>query len=121
MDIPLWIDYWAEFIREYHITQVIFGRPVRAGWRWFPYLSSIHGLLRDTPTVDVHTVTQKPIADSRLRIVGIDDAALVTESDHPLPAMCELGRRCRVPERGIQRRGYGTFYDMGLGDTDLLL
>jgi two-component system, OmpR family, sensor histidine kinase KdpD len=49
-----------EFIREYHITQVIFGRSVRAGWRWFPYLSSIHGLLRDSATVDVHIVTQEP-------------------------------------------------------------
>jgi two-component system, OmpR family, sensor histidine kinase KdpD len=49
-----------EFIREYHITQVIFGRSVRAGWRWIPYLSSIHGLLRDSPTVDVHIVTQEP-------------------------------------------------------------
>jgi two-component system, OmpR family, sensor histidine kinase KdpD len=49
-----------EFIREYHITQVIFGRSVRAGWRWVPYLSSIHGLLRDSPTVDVHIVTQEP-------------------------------------------------------------
>ena len=49
-----------EFVREYHITQVIFGRSVRAGWRWFPYLSSIHELLRDSPTVDVHIVTQEP-------------------------------------------------------------
>jgi two-component system sensor histidine kinase KdpD len=49
-----------EFIHQYHITQVIFGRSVRAGWRWFPYLSSIHGLLRDSPTVDVHIVTQEP-------------------------------------------------------------
>ncbi len=49
-----------EFIREYHITQVIFGRSVRAGWRWFLYLSSIHELLRDSPTVDFHIVTQEP-------------------------------------------------------------
>src|ERR1700690_3140454 len=49
-----------EFIHQYHITQVIFGRSVRAGWRWFPYLSSIHGLLRDSPTVDVHIMTQEP-------------------------------------------------------------
>jgi two-component system sensor histidine kinase KdpD len=48
------------FTREYHITQVIVGRSVRAGWRWFPYLSSIHGLLRDSPTLDVHIVTQEP-------------------------------------------------------------
>jgi two-component system sensor histidine kinase KdpD len=54
------IEGIREFIREYHITQVIFGRSVRTGWRWFPYLSSIHGLLRDSPTVDVHIVTQEP-------------------------------------------------------------
>jgi two-component system, OmpR family, sensor histidine kinase KdpD len=54
------IEGTREFIREYHITQVIFGRSVRAGWRWFPYLSSIHGLLRDSPIVDVHIVTQEP-------------------------------------------------------------
>ena len=54
------IEGIREFVREYHITQVIFGRSVRAGWRWFPYLSSIHGLLRDSPTVDVHIVTQEP-------------------------------------------------------------
>jgi two-component system sensor histidine kinase KdpD len=54
------IEGIRKFIREYHITQVIFGRSVRAGWRWFPYLSSIHGLLRDSPTVDVHIVTQEP-------------------------------------------------------------
>jgi two-component system, OmpR family, sensor histidine kinase KdpD len=54
------IEGVREFIHEYHITQVIFGRSVRAGWRWFLYLSSIHGLLRDSPTVDVHIVTQEP-------------------------------------------------------------
>jgi two-component system, OmpR family, sensor histidine kinase KdpD len=50
----------CEFIREYHITQVIFGRSVRRGWRWFQYLSSLHELLRDSPTVDFHIVTQEP-------------------------------------------------------------
>ena len=54
------IEGIREFIREYHITQVIVGRSVRAGWRWFPYLSSIHGLFRDSPTLDVHIVTQEP-------------------------------------------------------------
>jgi two-component system, OmpR family, sensor histidine kinase KdpD len=49
-----------EFIRQYHITQVIVGRSVRAAWQWFPYFYSIHGLLRDSPTVDVHIVTQEP-------------------------------------------------------------
>jgi two-component system, OmpR family, sensor histidine kinase KdpD len=50
----------GEFIREHHITQVIFGRSVRSGWRWFQYLASIQGLLRACPTVDVHIVTQEP-------------------------------------------------------------
>jgi two-component system sensor histidine kinase KdpD len=54
------IEGIREFVREHLITQVIFGRSVRAGWRWFPFLSSIHGLLRDSPTVDVHIVTQEP-------------------------------------------------------------
>jgi two-component system sensor histidine kinase KdpD len=53
------IEGIREFVREHHITQVIFGRSVRAGWRWLPFLSSIHGLLRDSPTVDVHIVTQE--------------------------------------------------------------
>jgi two-component system, OmpR family, sensor histidine kinase KdpD len=54
------IEGVRQFIHEYHITQVIFGRSVRSGWRWFLYLSSIHSLLRDSPTVDVHIVTQEP-------------------------------------------------------------
>lgn len=54
------IEGIREFIREYHITQVIFGRSARAGWRWLLYLSSIDTLLRDFPTVDVHIVTLEP-------------------------------------------------------------
>jgi two-component system, OmpR family, sensor histidine kinase KdpD len=54
------IEGVGQFIREYHITQVILGRSVRAGWRWFRYLSSLHRLLCDSPTVDVHLVTQEP-------------------------------------------------------------
>jgi two-component system sensor histidine kinase KdpD len=54
------IEGIRDFIREYHITQLIFGRSVRAGWRWFPYLSFIREVLRDSPTVDVHIVTQEP-------------------------------------------------------------
>jgi two-component system, OmpR family, sensor histidine kinase KdpD len=54
------IEGVREFIHQYHITQVIFGRSVRGGWRWFLYLSSIRGLLRDSPTVDVHIATQEP-------------------------------------------------------------
>jgi two-component system, OmpR family, sensor histidine kinase KdpD len=54
------IEGVREFIREHHITQVIFGRSVRSGWRWLQYLAAIHGLLRRCPTVDVHIVTQEP-------------------------------------------------------------
>ena len=54
------IEGIREFIREHHITQVILGRAVRSGWRWFQYLAAIHGLLRACPTVDVHIVTQEP-------------------------------------------------------------
>jgi two-component system sensor histidine kinase KdpD len=54
------IEGIREFIREHHITQVIFGRSVRSGWRWFQHLAAIQGLLRACPTVDVHIVTQEP-------------------------------------------------------------
>jgi two-component system sensor histidine kinase KdpD len=49
----------AEFVRENHITQVIFGRSARTGWQRYLYLSAIHRFLRDSPTVDVHIVTQE--------------------------------------------------------------
>jgi two-component system, OmpR family, sensor histidine kinase KdpD len=51
------IEGVREFVREHHITQLVFGRSVRTGWRSLLYLSSIHGLLRDSPAVDVHIVT----------------------------------------------------------------
>jgi two-component system sensor histidine kinase KdpD len=54
------IEGVGRFIREHHITQVILGRSIRTGWRWFRYLSSLHRLLCDFPTVDVHLVTQEP-------------------------------------------------------------
>lgn len=50
----------AEFVREKHITQVVFGRSATSGWQRFFYLSAIHQFLRDAPTVDVHIVTQEP-------------------------------------------------------------
>jgi two-component system sensor histidine kinase KdpD len=50
----------AEFVREKHITQVVFGRSATRGWRRYFYLSAIHKFLRDAPPVDVHIVTQEP-------------------------------------------------------------
>jgi two-component system sensor histidine kinase KdpD len=49
----------ARFVREHHITQVIFGRSARTGWHKYLYLSAIHKFLRDSPSVDVHIVTQE--------------------------------------------------------------
>ncbi|HET9696328.1 MAG TPA: universal stress protein [Terriglobales bacterium] len=49
----------AGFVREHHITQVIFGRSARSGWQRYLYLSAIHKFLRDAPPVDVHIVTQE--------------------------------------------------------------
>ena len=52
-------DAVAEFVRERHITQVIFGRSVVKGWRKFLYLSPMHRFLRESPEVDVHIITQE--------------------------------------------------------------
>jgi two-component system sensor histidine kinase KdpD len=49
----------AAFVREAHMTQVVFGRSASAGWRKYLYLSAIHKFLRDAPAVDVHIVTQE--------------------------------------------------------------
>jgi two-component system sensor histidine kinase KdpD len=49
----------AEFVREKHITQVIFGRTAVEGWRKFLYAAAINRFLRDAPAVDVHIVTQE--------------------------------------------------------------
>ncbi len=49
----------AAFVRENHITQVIFGRSARSGFQKYLYLSAIHRFLRDAPAVDVHIVTQE--------------------------------------------------------------
>lgn len=50
----------ADFVREKHITQVVFGRSATRGMRRYFYLSAIHKFLRDAPPVDVHIVTQEP-------------------------------------------------------------
>jgi two-component system, OmpR family, sensor histidine kinase KdpD len=49
----------AEFVREKHVTQVIFGRTAVEGWRKYLYMMAIHRFLRDAPAVDVHIVTQE--------------------------------------------------------------
>ena len=50
----------ANFVREKHITQVVFGRSATGGVKRYLYLSAIHKFLRDAPPVDVHIVTQEP-------------------------------------------------------------
>lgn len=52
-------DAVAEFAREKHITQVIFGRSPAKGWKKYLYLSPAHRFLRESPEVDVHIVTQE--------------------------------------------------------------
>lgn len=51
-------DTVADFAREKHITQVIFGRSVVKGWKKYLYLSPAHRFLRESPEVDVHIITQ---------------------------------------------------------------
>jgi two-component system sensor histidine kinase KdpD len=50
----------AAFVRDKHITQVIFGRSAMEGWRKILYMSAINRFLRSAPAVDVHIVTQEP-------------------------------------------------------------
>jgi two-component system, OmpR family, sensor histidine kinase KdpD len=49
----------AKFVREKHVTQMIFGRSAGEGWRKLRYLNAINRFLRDAPAVDVHIVTQE--------------------------------------------------------------
>jgi two-component system sensor histidine kinase KdpD len=53
-------DATAQFVREKHITQVIFGRTAVEGLRKLLFLNAINRFLRDAPAVDVHIVTQEP-------------------------------------------------------------
>jgi len=53
-------DAVAEFVRNKHITQVMFGRAPVRDWRKYLYLSAVHRFLRESPPVDVHIVTQEP-------------------------------------------------------------
>jgi two-component system, OmpR family, sensor histidine kinase KdpD len=50
----------AQFVREKHVTQVIFGRSAVEGWRKLLYLNVINRFLSEAPAVDVHIVTQEP-------------------------------------------------------------
>lgn len=52
-------DAVAKFVREKHITQVIFGRTATEGLRKLLYMNAINRFLRDAPAVDVHIVTQE--------------------------------------------------------------
>jgi hypothetical protein len=66
-------------------------------------------------------VTREPTTDSRLRIVGIDDAALVTEPDHQLlPCAILAGADAfqNVESSGADM-GFSTTW--ALAGTDLLL
>src|ERR1700733_2311905 len=50
----------ADFVREKHVTQVVFGRSATGGWRKYLYLTAINKFLGVPPPVDVHIVTQEP-------------------------------------------------------------
>ncbi len=49
----------AKFVRENHVTQIIFGRSAQTGWQKYLYMSAIQRFLRDAPAIDVHIVTQE--------------------------------------------------------------
>ncbi len=53
-------DAAAKFVREKHVTQMIFGRTAVEGWRKLLYMNAINRFLREAPAVDVHIVTQEP-------------------------------------------------------------
>lgn len=53
-------DEAAKFVREKHITQMIFGRTATEGLNKLRYMNAISRFLRDAPAVDVHIVTQEP-------------------------------------------------------------
>ncbi len=52
-------DAVGQFVREKHITQVIFGRSAVRGWRKWLYVSALYKFLRESPEVDIHVVTQE--------------------------------------------------------------
>jgi two-component system sensor histidine kinase KdpD len=48
----------AGYVREKHVTQVVFGHSAASGWRRYLHTSAVNKFLRDAPLVDVHIVTQ---------------------------------------------------------------
>jgi two-component system sensor histidine kinase KdpD len=52
-------DATAKFVREKHVTQMIFGRSATEGWNKILYLNAINRFLAEAPAVDVHIVTQE--------------------------------------------------------------
>jgi two-component system, OmpR family, sensor histidine kinase KdpD len=50
----------AQFVRDKHVTQVIFGRSAVEGWRNLRYMNRMNRFLSEAPAVDVHIVTQEP-------------------------------------------------------------
>ncbi len=50
----------TRFVKEKHITQMIFGRSAVEGIDKILYMNAISRFLRDAPAVDVHIVTQEP-------------------------------------------------------------
>ncbi len=53
----------AEFVREKHITHVIFGRTAVRGLRQYLYYWGLQHFLKESPNVDVHIVTQRKDMD----------------------------------------------------------
>lgn len=49
----------SAFVREKHITEVIFGRTAVDGWRKFLYMLAMNKFLEAAPGVDIHIVTQE--------------------------------------------------------------
>jgi two-component system sensor histidine kinase KdpD len=49
----------AKFVREKHVTHVIFGRTAVGGWKQYLYYWAIQHFLKESPHVDVHIVTQR--------------------------------------------------------------
>jgi two-component system, OmpR family, sensor histidine kinase KdpD len=52
-------DTVAAFVREKHITHVIFGRSAVEGWKKLLYLRAMNRLMANAPGVDVHIITQE--------------------------------------------------------------
>ena len=52
-------DAVADFVREKHVTQVIFGRSAVDGLKKWIYMTAMTRFLQNAPAVDVHIVTQE--------------------------------------------------------------